>query len=573
LIFLTFAACGDDGEGEALPTATSTPIPTSTRTASPTHTATRTATSTGAAPTATVTLTPAVDSLLVTTDQGSLRGFLRDGARNFVGIPYAAPPVGELRWKPPAAPPSWTETRLATAAGNVCPQVIPVINFPTGDEDCLFVNVHAPDPPPQQPAPVMVWIHGGAFNSGDGLQYGNGTDGAVMARDAGVVVVSMNYRLGQLGFLADRALSTEDPERNVSGNYGLLDQIAALEWVQRNIAAFGGDPGNVTIFGESAGGWSVCAHLASPLSAGLFHRAIVQSGICGQPLASLAAAETQGNRFALELGCDGAADVLACIRAKTAMEVIAALPGDPNFAFSEGEFGSWFPTLDGQVFSEQMADSFTAGTFNQVPTMVGSTRDEGTLFVMLSHDSVGRPLTPEDYPERVMSLLGDEELVDAVLAEYPLEAFAGPFESLSAVFGDGFLACPTIDTGRLVSAHVPTYLYQFEYPDADFALPPSAPLGAFHSAEIQFVFGRPTSPPFTEEEMELSEQLIGYWTRFATTGDPNGEGATSWPLLDATQPHLILDRTITEGRDAKGEACNFWRGLDYFRPPIPEPET
>jgi para-nitrobenzyl esterase len=579
LIALLIAACGDDNESRPAPTATATSTNTSTRTptdlptrtptvmpSTATPTVTETATSTNTSE-PTPTTTP--DSLLVTTDLGTVRGKLVGGVRSFLGIPYAAPPVGELRWRAPAPHPGWTGVRSTTSAGNVCSQTIPVVKIPTGGEDCLFINVHTPDPPPQEPAPVMVWIHGGGFTTGDGLQYGGGTDGSVIVRNSGVVVVSFNYRLGQFGFLAHAALTTEDPEHPGSGNYGLEDQIAALQWVQRNIAAFGGDPSNVTIFGESAGGWSVCAHLASPRSAGLFQRAIVESGICIMPQSSLAAAEAQGATFAVRLGCDAAEDVLACMRAKSASDVRAALRPDPSFAFSEGEFGSWFPVLDGNVFTVQMADSFAAGNFNQVPVMVGSNRDEGTLFVMMSHNSAGRPLTAEDYPDRLSYLLrGNEELVSAVETRYALDLYPGPFEALSAAFGDGFLACPTIDTGHLLAGHVPAYLYQFEFPDAKFALPATVELGAFHSAEIQYVFGIPTKPPFTDDELALSEQMMGYWTRFARTGDPNGGGAVAWPLLDEADQHLVLDRTIAVGSHAKSEACTFWRGLDYRHAPL-----
>jgi len=588
---LLVAACDDDGDHRPAPTATATATDTATRTptdlptqtptnvppsATPTETATNvppsvTPTSTATEsetpqPTATPTETP--DTLLVNTDQGAVRGKLTNGVRSFYGIPYAAAPVGELRWRPPAPHPGWTGVRDATRGGNVCPQTIPVINVGVGQEDCLFLNLHTPDPPPQEPLPVMVWIHGGGFTSGDGLQYGGGTDGNVIARQSGVVVVSMNYRLAQLGFLAHPALSAEDPENPGSGVYGLEDQIAALQWVQRNIAAFGGDPNNVTIFGESAGGWSVCAHLASPRSAGLFRHAIVQSGICIIPAASLAGAESQGERFSAGLGCDGAEDVLACMRSKPVSEVLETVAPDPTFAFGEGEYVSWFPVLDGVVLTEQMSDSFASGNFNQVPVMIGSNRDEGTLFVMMSHDSIGRELKPEDYPERLRYLLRDDELVSIVEEHYSLDLYPGVFEALSEAFGDGFLACPTIDTAHLLATHVPTYFYQFNFPDAAFSLPATRELGAFHSAEIQYIFGIPTSPPFTADEVALSEELMGYWTRFARSGDPNGGDAPAWPLLDAADEYLVLDRTSAVGTGAKADACSFWAGIDYRHAPL-----
>lgn len=587
VVLLAIAAAGCDGGdgGTAVPTATVGQAGTATGTPSvtttpgvPTPTVTITVLPTFAVPTLTPTeLLPSVtptqaDPLIVATDKGPVQGSTSGGVRSFFGIPYAAPPVGELRWRPPQPHAGWTEARDATKAGSVCVQKIPVINAPVGSEDCLFVNVQAPDPPPPQPVPVMVWIHGGGFTSGDGLQANGGTDGAEIVRRSGVVVVSLNYRLGQFGFLAHPLLSAEDASHPASGNYGIEDQIAALQWVQANIAAFGGDPGNVTIFGESAGGWSVCAHLASPRSAGLFHRAMIQSGPCAQPLASLAAAERQGEAVAAALGCGGAADVLSCMRARPATEVRDALPPDPAFAFTEGEWGSWMPVLDGFVLTAQFAESFAGGDFNHVPVVAGSTRDEGTLFVAISHDWFGTPLTAEQYPERLRYLLGSDTLVDQVVARYPIENYADPGAALAAAFGDGFLACPTIETAAALAPHVPSYLYQFEYPDADFAVPLPVSLGAFHSAEVQFVFGRPTNGPgsFTPAEADLSDQMMGYWTRFAAGGDPNGLGAVPWPRLDQAGRHILFDVPVVEGQGAKAEACEFWRTLDYLRPQLTE---
>jgi len=583
LIGFALVGCGDD-ENNVTPTPTRTASATNTATASatssPTQTASATPTVTASAtasslPTQTPTGTP--DALIVMTDKGPVRGFRRDGARSFLGIPYAAPPVGDLRWRPPVPHAAWTGVRAVNKGGAVCPQTLPIVNLSTGNEDCLFVNVHTPDPPPSIPAPVMVWVHGGGFTVGDGLQTSGlantgGTDGGIIARNTGVVVVSFNYRLGQFGFLAHSSLTKEDLSHPSSGNYGIEDQIAALHWVQTNIAAFGGDPKNVTIFGESAGGMSVCAHLVSPLSQGLFQRAIIESGPCLHPLSTLVAAEAQGAVFASLLGCDGAADVLACMRAKSAQDIKSTLPPAADFVFSEGQTGYWAPNLDQYIYERQIKDAFAQGAFNQAPVMVGSNKDEGTLFVAMTQDLSGTPLTADEYPDRLKYLLGSDSLVTAVAEHYPLANYATPGAALAAAFGDGFLACPTIDIGALVSAYVPTYLYQFEYPHAHFTLAMPVDMGAFHSAEVQFVFQRPaglTPVPFTTAERDLSSQMMGYWTRFATTADPNGDGALAWPRYDDARPHLVFDTPITESSDAKGEACGFWSGLDYERPPLP----
>ena len=417
------------------------------------------------------------DPLVVTTGLGTLQGVRRDGARNFLGIPYAAPPVGDLRWRSPQPPTPWTGVRDATTPGDVCPHVVPTIGVPTGSEDCLFVNVHAPDPPPEEPLPVMVWIHGGGYTVGDSLSFGM-TDGAVLAARAGVVVVSLNYRLAQFGFLAHADLSAEDPAHPTSGNYAVEDQAAALRWVREHVAPFGGDPTNVTIFGESAGGWSVCTMLASPLAEGLFDRAIIQSGPCTTPIPTLAAAETQGERFADEIGCAGAPDVVACMRSKTLDEVRSTVaPPDPLALFDLPEARYWGPVDDGVVLPEQLGDAFAAGRFHQVPVLAGSTRDEGTVFAIFAHDARGMPLTADLYDDRLMFLLRDQTLTDTVVAQYPLANFPSPTLAFSEAFGDGFLACPSIETANLVSAHVPTYLYQFEFPDAQFSLPSPLPLG------------------------------------------------------------------------------------------------
>ena len=533
---------------------------------------------------------------LVQTVSGPVEGYENDGVFSYRGIPYAAPPVDERRWKPPVDPASWSETLMAIETPAACPQEafagLPVPGF-MPDEDCLFLNVDTPIEGSR--LPVMVWIHGGGFTLGEGLQTDGGTSGDRIARETDVVVVSMNYRLGQLGFLAHRALTEESAEA-VSGNYGLMDQAAALRWVQQNIEAFGGDPTNVTIFGESAGAFSVCSHLASPKSAGLFHKAILMSGSCERPWPTLAAAEAQGEAFADALGCTAQQDVLSCMRQTSMDEVLAALPPAPNFGFnpSEGPTGNWGPILDGAFFTEQPADAFASGNFNQVPTILGFTREEARLFTWLG-EIADPPLevTEANYEALIARLVGgDPDLASRAAAEYPLSNYTEPAVALAAVATDTVFRCPGKAEAAKLASFVPVYLYQFEYPDGhsqlEVALPfigaelPSYDLGAFHGADIPYVFGydplleidlgtfstvlEPWGAGTTDEALWL--RTLGYFARFAASGDPGGQGSIPWPAYDEeTDQHLVLDASVGVGANAASQ-CDFWDGEDYLQPEL-----
>jgi para-nitrobenzyl esterase len=533
-----------------------------------------------------------VRGLVVETGSGPVEGVEDDGVYSYRGIPYAAPPVGDLRWKPPHDPTPWTSTLDATEKPSICPQEafagLPVPGF-MPDEDCLYLNV---DTPMQGSGlPVMVWIHGGGFTLGEGLQTDGGTAGDRIARQTGVVVVSMNYRLGQLGFLAHPELTAESSDRT-SGNYGLLDQTAALRWVRENIEAFGGDQDNVTIFGESAGAFSVCSHLASAESAGLFAKAILQSGSCERPWPTLAAAEAQGGDFAEAVGCGSDQEVLACMRRKSAEEVLNALPPGPNFGFnpSEEPSGTWGPVLDGWFFTQQPSDAFAAGVFNRVPTMVGFAREEARLFTWLG-EIIAPPLdvTAENYESQIARLVGgDTGLATRAALEYPLEDYSEPAVALAAVATDTIFRCPGKREVAKLAAFTSAYLYQFEYQDGhsqlEVALPfigaelPSYDLGAFHGADIPYVFGY---DPLLEINLEdfsttlhewqagtvdeaLWLQTIGYFSRFAATGNPSAAGSVQWPEYDEeADQHLIFDRTVSIGSNA-ADKCAFWEGEDYL---------
>lgn len=538
--------------------------------------------------------------VLVETPSGPIEGFENEGVFSYRGVPYAAPPIGELRWKPPTAPESWSDTLIAIDPPSICPQEafagLPVPGF-APSEDCLYLNVDTPAE--GSGLPVMVWIHGGGFTLGEGLQTDGGTAGDRIARQAGVVVVSMNYRLGQLGFLAHPALSAESPE-SVSGNYGLLDQTAALRWVQQSIEAFGGDPGNVTLFGESAGAFSVCSHLASPESAGLFHKAISMSGSCERPWPTLEAAETQGTAFAAALGCEANEDVLPCMRDKSAEEVLAALPSAPNFGFnpSDGPAGVWGPIFDGRFFPEQPSEAFSSGSFNRVPTIVGFTKEEARLFTWLG-ELADPPLevTAESYEAHIARLVGgDADLASRAAAEYPLASYSEPAVALAAVATDTVFRCPGKMEAAKLSAFTPTYLYQFEYPDGhsqlEVALPflgaelPAYDLDAFHGSDIPYVFGydplleidletfstvsRPWGAGTIDEALWLD--VLGYFSQFAVTGEPGSRDGIEWPSYDPNEDqHLVLDAVLSAGANAASK-CEFWSAESYLAPELAEIE-
>jgi len=528
----------------------------------------------------------------VQTSFGPVEGYENDGVLSYRGIPYAAPPIDELRWRPPIDPEPWTDTRPANEKPNICPQLafagLPVPGF-NPSEDCLYLNVDTPVE--GLGIPVMVWIHGGGFTLGEGLQADGGTAGDLIAREVGAVVVSMNYRLGQLGFLAHSELTAESSD-GASGNYGLMDQTAALRWVQENIDRFGGDPDNVTIFGESAGAFSVCSHLASATSAGLFDKAILQSGSCERPWRTLPAAEAQGDAFAAALECDAEQDVLACMRSKSADDVLAALPPAPNFGFnpSVGRTESWGPVLDGSFFTEQPSDSFSSGNFNQVPTILGFTREEARLFVWLG-ELADPPLevTADNYEELIAYFVGgNTELAARAVEQYPLSDYSEPAVALAAVATDTIFRCPGKLEAAKLSAFVPTYLYQFEYQDGhsqlEAVLPfigaslPSYDLGAFHSADIPYVFGYDpllmvdledfsttlnTWEAGTADRALWIELLSDFW-RFALTDRPSPLGGFEWPTYDAeADQHKVYDTTVRLGSNA-AEKCDFWAGEDYL---------
>lgn len=482
---------------------------------------------------------------IVKTRTGAVRGTVDGNVRVFLGIPYAAPPVGNLRWQPPAAHASWTDTLDASRAGNSCTQMSFRHSGPEGSEDCLYLNVYTPNPAAAR-LPVMVWIHGGTFIVGTGATY----NGSKLAAKGNLIVVTINYRLGPFGFLASRSL---DSPGHPSGNYGLLDQQAALRWVKDNIAAFGGDPNKVTVAGESAGAISVGLHLVSPAAAGLFARAILESGPFLRAR-TLAESETSGDEFAAKLGCDKASDVAGCMRSKPAEQVLSAIPVNPLAAGRP----VWEPAMDGSLIPSQPAEALAAGHFNKVPVLNGSNRDEGTLFLAFS-----KPASAQKFEADIHKRFGNDAA--RVLAAYPLANYSSPALAEAAGFGDAVFSCPIIKAAAILSTQVPVYQYEFNDTHAplSFFHNPPFPLGAFHGSEIQYVFGGPAANAgASPAQQKLSDDMMAYWIGFITSGNPGG--SPQWTRYSASD-HKVLSLAPGaigyESDFAKIHHCDLWDSI------------
>jgi para-nitrobenzyl esterase len=438
----------------------------------------------------------------------------------FLGIPYAAQPVGRLRWREPQRPPAWQEIRDGSKFGPACPQrpspwlpeMLGVRAMAT-DEACLYLNVWTPDLHPRNKLPVFVWVHGGGNVEGSGEWP---PLGETLAQQ-GVVVVTINYRLGVFGFLASRWATAESPV-HVSGNYGHLDQIQALRWVRKNIARFGGDPQQVTIGGESSGALDVCNLMTSPLTAGLFERALMQSGVCVDSVyPNLHAAEASGEKLAKDLGVASGPAALRALRGIATEKVLAAAAADDALDLE--------PNIDGRVLPQQAAVAFARGSETKVPVLVGSNEDEISIF---ASPIVGgrsyRPKMVTEYRSWLERKFGTN--ADAVFAAYPAHSddeVGGVFVRMDTDFDFGFgawlLANDTAQIGRNA------FLYHFTYVGKGAF----AGLGAFHSEENMFLSQRYwTSWVADPEDAAMSRTLIGYWVQFVKTGNPNGGGLPAW---------------------------------------------
>ncbi len=476
------------------------------------------------------------DTSVVTIADGSLRGSIESGAAIFRGIPYAVPPVGKLRWRPPQPPSRWAGERDTTKFGPACPQspnspVMMVGPVGASSEDCLTLNVWKPaDAAAGAKLPVMVWIHGGGFFTGSGSE--RQFDGTpYVAR--GVLLVTINYRLGRLGFFAHPALDAENPSE-LHGNYGLMDQIAALKWVRSNITAFGGDSGNVTVFGESAGGISILALMASPLGQGLFQKAIVESGAFPYPMREIATDQT--NRPSAESLGKAFADGLG-IAAANAAQALRALPVEkiaPTMPVGMAELGaiqaSSAPMIDGNMFAENIFTTFAGHAQAKVPLLIGSNSLEAFVWLFLPDGKLATvPILPVS-PAAVLDRLGPDK--DRVTATYSARFGGDMAKIVPAVATDMLVGAGTrFIADQAAGSGQPTWLYRFETSPTPLR---AVTFGATHGAEIPYVFDvlsklRNVGPQVPAADHELSRTVIDYWTSFAKIGNPNGAGRPDWP--------------------------------------------
>jgi para-nitrobenzyl esterase len=490
------------------------------------------------------------DSLVVKTDDGKIHGkFINDGkVRAFQGIPYAAPPVGDLRWKAPQPAAPWKGELDATKYGHHCAQnhVFDDMIFQDstgpddrGSEDCLTLNVYSPaDAKHNEKLPVMFWIHGGGYSGGGGSEPRHNGDFLPLK---GVVLVTINYRLGVFGFLALPELAAE--QGGSSGNYGMMDMVAALGWVKKNIAEFGGDPGNVTIFGESAGSFAVSTLMAAAPARGLFHKAIGESG--GALSTGTLSMETLAVRGPKEKPWfkSTGATTLAELRAIPTVKILDSTKGIGAVGFS--------PVIDGKFLTERVIDTYEAGKQAQVPLLAGWNHDEGSFLANGMTAEKWKAMGAQRYPEKS----------DAFFKLYPGATDEEAMKSATDFGGDSFIAYGTwkwIEIDRK-TGDKNIYRYKLDLPAPTSKFHPGS--FAFHSDDIEYIFGTLDTRPgavWRPEDRVLSEQMMSYWTNFAKKGDPNGPGLPQWPKYGAGDPVLHLDNPITVRPDENRARYEFW---------------
>ncbi|MEU7580406.1 carboxylesterase/lipase family protein [Streptomyces sp. NPDC041068] len=512
-----------------------------------------TATADSAAPDATTSA--ATSAPVVRTTDGAVRGTAtRDGLRRFQGIPFAAPPVGSLRWRPPQPAHAWTGVRDATRPGPVCVQP-DAPEMPSGlpqSEDCLTLNVTAPRRPPEpgKPRPVLVWMPGGGFVTGAGSV----DDPSRLVKRGDMVVVTLNYRLGVFGFFAH-------PRLGAQGNFGLQDQLAALRWVHANIARFGGDPGRITLGGVSAGAMSTCTLMTSPRARGLFRQAIVQSGSCltdfpaggfgpgsgpvngWQPLTTV---QRTGRDLADRLGCRD----VTCLRRLPARELVKH-----QAQFSIVAYGT-------NLVPRHPAEVFAAGKQTPVPLLQGTTRDEHVEFALGVYPD---GLTSAQYRGLLRDAFG-ADTARRVERRYPVRDFPSPMAAAARMFSDRSWTCPAWRAARLHARTAPTYSYLFDdeaaIPLSGHPLPAHVRPSVAHGADVPYLFDSVNAPPLTAAQRRLATRMVGYWARFVRSGDPNGPHATPWPRMSLTSGGRSYALDLAPGPRRTdldvSRQCGFW---------------
>ncbi len=487
-------------------------------------------------------------SPVVATSDGAVQGLTTGSTTEFLGIPYAAPPVGPLRWEPPQPAATWSGVLAATQFAQNCAQPASPFGVASTSENCLYLNVYAPSGRTGAAAklPVMVWIHGGALDWGESNDY----DPAGLVAH-GVVVVTINYRLGALGFLANAALASGPG--GPSGDYGLMDQQAALRWVQSNIAHFGGDAGKVTLFGESAGGLSVLSQLASPGAKGLFSRAIVESGTYALTTTPLATAEAAGESFATAAGC--ADQSATCLRSLPVGAILAA----QNPA-------GYDPNVDSDVLPESLGTAFATGAFNHMPVIDGTNGDERRLFVGL-YQLAGSTVTAANYESTLASRFAITPAAAAVVAlHYPLSAYPSAPLAYAAAWTDESFSCPALTLDQSLSKYVATYAYEFNDQNAPerYLAPVGFPYGAAHESEVQYLFSLSnTAFPGTlsSAQVKLASTMKTSWTNFAKGANPSSPGGAHWSRFTPTGEQMwSLDTPSPKVATtfATEHQCAFW---------------
>ncbi len=516
----------------------------------------------------------AADCANIPTDKGPVTGVDNKGVCEYKGIPFAAPPVGELRFRLPQPAQPWTAPLVADAFRAECYQT-PMVDLgaskkPTGDEDCLYLNVWSAAAAGAN-KPVMVFIYGGGFQHGSGSM--DTYHGARLAATGDVVVVTLNYRLGPFGFFLHPSLA--EPDGTNEGNYGMYDQIAALKWVRANIAAFGGDPDNVTLFGESAGGMSIAMHLTSPLTAGLFHKAIIESGPVFMLSKTLNELMPVGESVAAHLGCGNPATAAACLRALPAEDILLKVKSGIMFLDTPGDTQKFpsEPLAGGLLYPKTAIAAFRAGEYHKtVPVIIGTNKDEASFFVfndkLETRDDFNARLAKDR--SKMEAIMGRKILSGTILDFYDPDKFETPRKAYAELMGDMAFTCPTRMHANLMAGHgTPVYLYHFTHEPEGVEM--LGDWGAFHGSELPFVFGNMTflgmKFPYANNK-KVSRKVLGLWAGFAHTGAPQYEDAPAWPAYDPqTQAFMELSLDMKAGQGFKKDRCDAFQSAlgDLFQ--------